>query len=114
MGRKNKLVNQVVAMNEAHRKVMILWYTQLCYDCVAIVLNQEFGWGKERLTKLGEELNSMWNDLSTALEDHPEADYKREVIDRRVVEIFGEDTPRWEERYYGWKDKGDTTRRRKQ
>ena len=46
--------------------------------------------------------NELWDTYVDALRAHPEADYLRADIDRRLRQIMPEQAVPWAERYFGW------------
>lgn len=74
---------------------------QLCFDAAIIALHEEFGFGKERCKKFKRALEDHLNAMASLIiqDADPEALYSREVIDRKLREILGDEAIPWEERY---------------
>lgn len=74
---------------------------QLCFDAAIIALHEEFGFGKERCTKFKKALEDHLNAMAGLIiqDADPDALYSREIIDRKLREIFGNETIPWEKRY---------------
>ena len=87
---------------EARDRIITMWATQLTLDVMAGLLNDCYGFGAERLTKISEEFNARWPEYMQAISKNPESDYIRDRIDRQQEQIFGPEYLRWEERYEHW------------
>ncbi len=112
---KNEYAKKLQAKREQERQmaseIIQRWTAQLCLDVMTIVLNdpQVMGrdvFGKERLSRIGASFTERYKECIVGLTADVKASYIREVIDRRLSQIWGEDFEKWPERYYMWDDKG--------
>lgn len=74
---------------------------QLMYDLSCIALNETEGLGYERLNRYGEKLTELHDQFASIFNtDSNDREYSREVLDRRLRQIAGDEhfIP-WEERY---------------
>ena len=78
------------------------WTAQMCLDVMGMVLNDEFGFGKDRLTRLGQLFNEAFDTCVDGLRLSPEADYIRAKVDERLRQIYGPDVLPWDQRYRYW------------
>ena len=95
-------MQQLTERQEARDRIITMWTTQLTLDVMAGVLNDLYGFGSVRLTRISDEFNNRWPEYLQAISKNPESDYIRDCIDRQQKQIFGADYLRWEERYDHW------------
>lgn len=73
---------------------------QMMWDAVTIALNDEFGFGKERILKLLKAVEKRREDIARLfIGDTKDMEYAKSVLDRRLKEICGDEFLPWEERY---------------
>lgn len=73
---------------------------QMMWDAVTIALNDEFGFGKERILKLLKAVEKRREDIARLfIGDTKDMEYAKSVLDRRLREICGDEFLPWEERY---------------
>lgn len=85
--------------------IIKMWSIQIALDVMAGVLNDLYGFGSGRLTKISEEFNRRLPEYIQALTRNPESDYVRDKIDQQQERIFGQDYLRWAERYEFWQER---------
>lgn len=90
-------------------RVIHMWAAQLNDDLIAIVQADSAVMGKdtfgpERITRISDARNALMDKYVNALEPHPEADYLREDIDRRLKQIMKDRFAPWKDRYFGWEE----------
>lgn len=108
---KNEYAKQIQARKKLEAEIYQRWSTQLCMDVMTLALNDpeimgKDTFGRERLTRLNEGFNRIYDEAAIALTTRPEASYARAKIDERLMRINGEDFSPWSDRYYLWDDKG--------
>ncbi|MCD8008141.1 MAG: hypothetical protein LUF68_04295 [Clostridiales bacterium] len=90
------------AKQRATRQVLVQatcdTYSQYVFDMACLTLNEEFGFGKERLQRFHAELSKRQAEYQDALDTGPESGYMQTVLDRRLAQILGEIKP-FETRY---------------
>lgn len=104
---ENKRLRERVQYLEAMCRVTQQWTGQLCDDLITVVLADAAVMGKDtfgpaRIAKINARRNELWGIYVDALRAHPEADYLRADIDRRLRQIMPEQAVPWAERYFGW------------
>lgn len=110
---KNGYLEQWQRQQEARDLIVKMWTTQITLDVMAGVLNDLYGFGKDRLTTISLEFNRRFPEYLEALTRSPESDYIRDKIDRQQRRIFGPDYLPWAERYEYWvEDKPPKPRKR--
>lgn len=73
---------------------------QLCMDLSAIVLNREFGFGAERIKKFNAAMVEMYGVYAnTWNRDTKDVDYSKDMMDRALRQIWGDEFQTWKERY---------------
>ena len=72
---------------------------QYMVDTMALALNAEFGFGRERLKRALAAWSRKYDDYREAQTTLPEADYKRERLDGELQRIMGADFEPFMERY---------------
>ncbi len=90
-----------------------MWTAQITLDVMAGVLNDLYGFGKDRLTTISVEFNNRFPEYLEALTKNPESDYIRDKIDQQQRRIFGPDYLPWEKRYEFWVENNPPERNRK-
>lgn len=93
---------ELQARRNARDEIITMWSIQLTLDVMAGVLNDLYGLGCDRLTRMSDEFNRRLPEYMDALTKHPEADYIREKIDQQQRRIFGPNALTWAERYIYW------------
>jgi len=89
---------------DAEHHIVQMWTAQLVLDVMAGVLHTRYGFGKDRLTQVGEAFNAVFPEYCKAIQRDQEADYIRDRIDRQQQQIFGPDFLPWAERYEYWEE----------
>lgn len=73
---------------------------QLCMDCMAIVLNREFGFGAERISRFYDAMSKQYADYADIWnKDTADVEYAKDTMDRALRQIWGDRFQPWEERY---------------
>ena len=73
---------------------------QLTADIMQLTLNRVFGFGKERIKRFVVEYSTMFDEIAEVWNgDEAGKEYARDLIDRGLKQIFGDDFVCWEERY---------------
>lgn len=73
---------------------------QLTADIMQITLNRVFGFGKERIKRFVVEYSTMFDEIAEIWNgDDAGKEYAKDLIDRGLRQIFGDDFVCWEERY---------------
>lgn len=106
---ENRCLKERVAYLEAKLDVIQQWHGQFQDDMTTIALADDEVMGKDtfgqkRLEKIQEARDKLWHEYCKALQAHPEADYLREDIDRRLKQIMKDRFAPWPERYFGWEE----------
>ena len=106
---ENKRLREQVAYLEARLQVVEQWHGQFQDDLMTIVLADSTVMGKDtfgpvRIRRINRRRDELWHQYCKALQAHPEADYLREDIDRRLRQILGDDDTPWRDRYFGWSE----------
>lgn len=84
------------AAQEASRKT----FTQYLVDTAAITLNEEFGFGKERIQTFLKVWGEQYDLFFDALRQTDETDYYRHKLDERLRPLYtGDDFSPFEDRY---------------
>ena len=99
---KNGYLEHRQRQQEARDLIIKMWTAQLVLDVMVGVLNDLYGLGSQRLTRISDEFNKRFPDYLQALTKNPESDYIRDRIDRQQEQIFGPDYLPWSERYAYW------------
>lgn len=106
---ENRRLREQVAYLEARLQVVEQWHGQFQDDIMTIVLADSTVMGKDtfgpvRIRRINQRRDELWHQYCKALQEHPEADYLREDIDRRLKQILGDEAVPWHERYFGWSE----------
>lgn len=106
---ENKRLKETVARLEAKLQVVEQWHGQFQDDIMTIVLADSTVMGKDtfgpvRIRRINRRRDELWHQYCKALQAHPEADYLREDIDRRLRQILGDEAVPWRDRYFGWSE----------
>lgn len=97
-----RFIDRMQEQRRAEYSVVETWSCQLTADLFQIGMNELFGIGEERLAKLCEWFHEQYPEYREALTKHPENDYLREQVDRRLKQICKDKFLPWNERYDGW------------
>ena len=105
---ENKRLKDQVLYYAAKADVIQQWTGQFLDDLITIVLADSETMGKDtfgvtRIQRINAARDKLWDTYKIALEAHPESDWARETIDRRLRQIIP-DMPPWAERYEGWSE----------
>ena len=103
---KNAYLAKRKAHDQAVQEVVQLWTGQCCLDAMSIALNEEFGIGAERLTRLNKRFNKIYKETLVGLSADASASHVRRQVDERLQQICGPEFAPWPERYIYWTDKG--------
>ena len=106
---ENKRLREQVEYLEAKLQVVEQWHGQFQDDIMTIVLADSAAMGKDtfgpvRIRRINQRRDELWHQYCKALQAHPEADYLREDIDRRLRQIMKDDAAPWRARYFGWSE----------
>ena len=86
-------VQRIVAQRTIER-------VQMCKDAAMIAANEALGMGEGRCVAFSQAFDKALNEIvHTCLEDTPDIEYTKEVIDRQLKAICGENFQPWESRY---------------
>ena len=86
-------VQRIVAQRTIER-------VQMCKDAAMIAANEALGMGEGRCVAFSQAFDNALNEIvHTCLEDTPDIEYTKEVIDRQLKAICGENFQPWESRY---------------
>lgn len=61
---------------------------QLMADCMMVVLNEEFGFGYDRIKRMMDAMQEKYDLCHAALDGGPEADYMQEKLDTAIRRIM--------------------------
>lgn len=93
MGR-NSFAAQIVAAKKAisnqERKAIVKHCLTTVYQAAAIGLNEEFGFGAERIERFRDKLNDTLLEFGV-LQDDTDTDYAMGALERRYSQIMGDD-----------------------
>ena len=106
---KNAYAKELKRKALLRQEIIRQWEAQFCLDMITIVLADSKVMGKDtfgpkRLARIGQAFNKRYDECITALSSQPDNDYMRENIDRRLRQIMGDETIRWQDRYKYWGD----------
>lgn len=73
---------------------------QLMVDCMMLVLNDEFGFGYDRIKRVMNAMEEKYNLYHDALDGGPEADYFQEKLDEAISRIM-----RDREKFYPFRER---------
>lgn len=86
-------VQRIVAQRTIER-------VQMCKDAAMIAANEALGMGEGRCVAFSQAFDKALNEIvHTCLEDTPDIEYTKEVIDRQLKAICGDNFQPWESRY---------------
>ena len=86
-------VQRIVAQRTIER-------VQMCKDAAMIAANAALGMGEGRCVVFSQAFDKALNEIvHTCLEDTPDIEYTKEVIDRQLKAICGDNFQPWEYRY---------------
>lgn len=110
MAKQNAFLQKQQARLEVYLKAEKDTYIQYMTDTLVLTLNDpdvmgKDVFGKTRLNKVIRAWEKVFDRYHAALEKNDEADYQQIKLDQRLEAIFGEDIPRFGERYPWLKDK---------
>lgn len=103
---KNAYAKTLQQRKQMASEIIQLWTGQCCLDAMTIALNEEFGIGAERLTRLNKRFNEIYREALVGLSSSEKASYVRYEVDQRLEKICGPEFLPWPERYEYWEDKG--------
>ena len=95
-------IKQFNALREAEKLQTHRFTRQLMMDVAMIALNDEFGFGPDRLKRFADktlEVYAVYADRWNS--DTKDTIFTREKLDRKLRQICGEHFQPWEERYDG-------------
>lgn len=98
---KNAYLTKQEAVKQAFAQVGERVGQQLMSDCMMLTLNEEFGFGYDRIKRAFVSVMKKYNQYHDALDGGPEADYVQERLDAAIRRIM-KDRERFcpfEERY---------------
>ena len=96
MARKNAYAKRL----NAKRADRTIFLTQMCKDAALIAANEALGMGEGRCVSFSTAFDRVLNQIiSTCLEDTPDIEYTKDVIDRQLKAICGKHFAPWEVRY---------------
>ncbi len=100
MGKQNAFLARVEAEKQKYARAAVRWSEQNMMDLASVVLNEQFGFGADRLETfnhamedLHDEYANLWNS------DTDDVEYSKAVLDRRLQKIYREKFVPWKERY---------------
>ena len=96
MARKNAYAKTL----KEKRATRTVFLAQMCKDAALIAANEALGMGEGRCMVYSEAFDRVLNQiLHTCLEDTPDIEYTKDVIDRQLKAICGKHFAPWEVRY---------------
>lgn len=96
MARKNTYAKRL----QAQRAGRTMFLTQMCKDAALIAANEALGMGEGRCIAFSEAFDRVFNEIvRVCLEDTPDIEYTKDVIDRQLRAICGKHWQPWEIRY---------------
>ena len=96
MARKNAYAKKL----NAKRADRTIFLTQMCKDAAFLAANEAFKMGESRCPMFNEAFDRNLNQIVTVcLEDTPDIEYTKSVIDRQLKVICGKHFQPWEQRY---------------
>lgn len=100
MAKKNALVGR---MQQQKKEIFIAtqqFTRQLCLDQAALVLNQEFGFGAERLERFTNAMVDMYGEYAHIWNnDTKDVEYAKAKMDEALKRILGDKFVPWPVRY---------------
>lgn len=103
---KNEYAKRLQQRKQLASEITQLWTGQCCLDAMTIALNEEFGIGAERLTRLNKRFNEIYREALVGLSASEKASHVRRQVDERLEKICGPEYVPWPERYEYWEDRG--------
>lgn len=100
MAKRNAYLAKMQLQKDAAVLQATRFTRQLMVDMAMIALNDEFGFGPERLERFARCIEKVYDHYATTWNnDDPDTVYARAKIDRRLEQACGEKFIPWEERY---------------
>lgn len=85
---KNDFLARQRAERQAYMQASERVTRQLMADCMMLVLNDEFGFGYDRIKRVMNAMQEKYNLYHDALDGGPEADYFQEKLDAAIRRIM--------------------------
>lgn len=97
---KNAYLEKQRATQQEYIRVSERVTRQLMVDCMMVVLNEEFGFGYDRIRRVVDALIVRYDQYHDALDGGPEADYLQEKLDEAISRIMKD-----RERFYTFRER---------
>lgn len=91
--KKSGFLAQQEAIRQSYMQAAERITQQLMLDTLQITLNEEFGFGYDRIKKLTDAWGKTYNTFHDALNGGPEADYYQEKLDGLLRELLKDRQP---------------------
>jgi hypothetical protein len=105
--KQNAFLAKVEARIQREKMYTQRWTRQLMGDIFAIALNSELGLGAERLEAVNLKVAALFDeyagDWNKEINDTDDAEAARDILDKKLKQIYGAKFVPWEERYEGMK-----------
>ena len=88
MGGKNAFLAKQRAERQAYIQASERVTRQLMADCMMLVLNEDFGFGYDRIRRMMDAVIAKYDLFHDALDGGPEADYMQEKLDDAIRRIM--------------------------
>lgn len=96
MARKNAYAKRL----QAQRADRTTFLVQMCKDAAMIAANEVFSMAEGRCTPYSDAFDRTLNQIvKVCMEDTPDIEYTKDIIDRQLKAICGKHFQPWEERY---------------
>jgi len=97
---KNAFLEKQRVIQQEYIRVSERVTRQLMVDCMMVVLNEEFGFGYDRIKRVVDTLVVRYDQYHDALDGGPEADYVQEKLDEAISRIMKD-----RERFYTFRER---------
>lgn len=100
MGKKSGFLARIQAEKERSNLETMRFVRQNMCDVAMMALNEEFGFGPERLNRFRLAMQKKYADTADVWnDDTPDVTYARHAIDRALARICGKYFEPWDKRY---------------
>lgn len=100
MSGRNAFLARIEEEKQKYARAAVHWSEQNMMDLAALVLNEQFGFGADRLEKFNRAMETMHDEFATIWNsDTADTEYSKAVLDRKLKEIYGDRFVPWNERY---------------
>lgn len=88
MAKGNAYLNKLAERDKEMLHACSNIFKQYMFDCIAITLNESFGFGADRLKEVNERLTETCDTYQQALMVDTESDYYRSKLDEKLKQIL--------------------------